>query len=1311
MSSHHYPHHAAAYNSSFSPYPPGSSTHLPTHPTSAALDPHLHDSLHRLSRGEGNTHQQQQHPHGPRASASISDLRRKSSLHNIQNRTVSRRSSTVETSIRASTSPGPENTRLSRSPSNPTIRKRASMHNLSTTPLGGSATGGSGRLSRKGSLLGLNGSNSPSTAANRPFTPQPPALTAVILHDGVYKHRFVRPGAKKADIANIVERPERINAAVMGICAAQTRLGPHKLSIHKTKRMGSLLDPEVMLVHGGEGGHGASWPKELIALCRDAVEKLRRGECEVPPTLHQGDLYLCGESREALEGCIGACYEAVDAVFGSGYSDGIGKGAREIPTKRAFVCVRPPGHHCAETEPSGFCWINNVHIAIAHAARAHDLTHAVILDIDLHHGDGSQAITWTLNDMLAKSSAKKPPSSPIPRIAYLSLHDINSYPCEVGDMEKVKNASLNLEAHNQFIQNIHLKNYSTAQEFWELYENRYSVMLTKAREYLVSAMESWRNSKAGKAGREPKAALFISAGFDASEHESSGMQRHDVHVPTGFYARFAREAVMIAEDEDTGCGGRVISVLEGGYSNRAMTSGVLAHLVGLSYETPARAMFRHHQRYQMGNLSEEFHESLPEMEYDTFHGTPRDYLGGQAEGFAVDYYDPSWWDIEHLVELENKLSKRPKKVPSAAPVNYLSATVASAAKVETKSQKALQAQAAKQGGPPPPPVVLDWATATVELSKKLIPQEDEEGSGAPPSPTGSVISCRSVSVSGNKRHSVASDVITEGLSKMTLRERKAKPVLEERSVSRASTASGGRRKTVAGVITSPPVNTAGSTGRRAAAVPTIQKIPSRGPSPAPSVASGRRVVSMGMPPPPPRTSSTSTRRLDKVNSVGNMREAAKSSPSNGTPSPPPSRGAQTGKQGTLRRVSSTSTMNTRSAASGKAKPGASTATADNKQVRKKGTPQSSPPKAEPENPDSPGSPAGDNIGDALVKGMKKIRLTYKAGVENQIEQDQGRRVKELEKLAAEKQKEIEQLKKEAREREREKAAAKLMALSINVPQNTNTNANANANGLASPPSAGGAFSAVKLAAMRLESTGPGTQQKPKLQTSDIPAGGIKTPSPVSPNVQSPPQQQSKQQQAHAPKGVQKPVGTKPTVAAVPTKINTANSGPITMTTTTPSPTSSMAPPPPQIITIPPTRPTSSWDADMSGPGGANHIPGHNAPEAPGLLSPEYGFSDSAVYHHHHHHDDVDDIRNASSQVEQERPQEQSPPPPYSAVRGEAVQVQVPGVGFAYQGNNHVQGVTVQQGQALSPGAFGFNVMKPLTVGLGGNVGGAGRGSE
>lgn len=72
--------------------------------------------------------------------------------------------------------------------------------------------------------------------------------------------------------------------------------------------------------------------------------------------------------------------------------------------------------------------------------------------------------------------------------------------------------------------------------------------------------------------------LFLSCGFDACEHEYASMSRHQRKVPVTFYHRFARDTRAFAERYAKG---RVISVLEGGYSDRALTSGALAHLSGL----------------------------------------------------------------------------------------------------------------------------------------------------------------------------------------------------------------------------------------------------------------------------------------------------------------------------------------------------------------------------------------------------------------------------------------------------------------------------------------------------------------------------------------------------------------------------------------------------------------------------------------------------------------------------------------------------------------------------------------------------------
>lgn len=79
-----------------------------------------------------------------------------------------------------------------------------------------------------------------------------------------------------------------------------------------------------------------------------------------------------------------------------------------------------------------------------------------------------------------------------------------------------------------------------------------------------------------------------SCGFDAGEHEYSSMSRHGRKVPVGFYHRFTREACKLA---DVYAHGRIVSVLEGGYSDHALTSGAMAHLCGL-VDVPNQATSR-----------------------------------------------------------------------------------------------------------------------------------------------------------------------------------------------------------------------------------------------------------------------------------------------------------------------------------------------------------------------------------------------------------------------------------------------------------------------------------------------------------------------------------------------------------------------------------------------------------------------------------------------------------------------------------------------------------------------------------------------
>ena len=571
--------------------------------------------------------------------------------------------------------------------------------------------------------------------------------TVAILQDDCYGHRYSRPRTSRANLNTIVERPERIHAIILGLATAYVRLGgrhaegaaapvpesnhdtlpPGSFRIQKTARRLNLKSPAATFIHGTQ------WMGDLIDMCDAAESKLALSGKELvrpnvsaqPGTytdegkLHEGDLYLCSKSLAALEGALGGVCEGVDAVF------------KEHGPKRAFVGIRPPGHHCSAKMPSGFCWLNNVHVGIGHAVLTHGLTHAAIIDFDLHHGDGSQSITWAHNARVA-SMPKNTSLSKRTAIGYFSLHDINSYPCEMGEDDKVRNASLCIEnAHGQNIWNVHLQPWKTEAEFWQLYHDKYSVILTKARNFLQLHSEKLRHVSTHP---KPRAAIFLSAGFDASEWESPGMQRHQVNVPTSFYARLTRDVVMMAEEEGLGVDGRVISVLEGGYSDRALMSGTLSHLSGLTTTLASKD-----QAQRVNGVGSHVEHRLEKLD---LYGDLNNPGMGRAQG-PPEAFDTEWWSLQQIEELEkltnpqNSAVTVPKKQRSETRPTYTSATQSYTAKIVTppKSRRSshignnLYQSANTRASSPPPPV--DWAMAAYELSKLLVPSDRETKSCKP----------------------------------------------------------------------------------------------------------------------------------------------------------------------------------------------------------------------------------------------------------------------------------------------------------------------------------------------------------------------------------------------------------------------------------------------------------------------------------------------------------------------------------------------------------------------------------------------------
>ncbi|ANB13732.1 Hos3p [Sugiyamaella lignohabitans] len=453
--------------------------------------------------------------------------------------------------------------------------------------------------------------------------------TLILLSPLSYKHVFSRNWVKKSYLDSIVERPERLMAASLGIGTAIAK-SPTKYTVQVSDRRSDLRQAShVSIVHGSK------WAKRLYQLCNDSVEKLKNGDVEVPGDWHEGDIYLTGETIDALEGVVAVSETAVDKIYAEGES-------------KVFVSIRPPGHHSHPCVPSGFCLINNVHIAIQYARAKYGITHAVILDFDLHHGDGSQDICWKLsgldddeeeneeadseneqhqenqsnsnehseptvkteqtpssttpaeslqtstptsssqdNESPSKSPRKKgkktshpppPPPPPPLSIGYFSLHDINSFPTEFGyaTAENIKNASVCVMAHGMCIWNVHLEPYRDEAHFNEIYSNQYSALFEKARQFLQTGKTTSAHNK------QPfKPLIVLSAGFDSSEYELLSMQRHQVSVPTSFFNRFTNDSVKLANEFTDG---KIISMLEGGYSDAALSTGIFSHLTGLAEE-------------------------------------------------------------------------------------------------------------------------------------------------------------------------------------------------------------------------------------------------------------------------------------------------------------------------------------------------------------------------------------------------------------------------------------------------------------------------------------------------------------------------------------------------------------------------------------------------------------------------------------------------------------------------------------------------------------------------------------------------------
>lgn len=218
-----------------------------------------------------------------------------------------------------------------------------------------------------------------------------------------------------------------------------------------------------------------------------------------------------GSAEAALRAAGAVCAAVDDTIAGR--------------VRRAFCAVRPPGHHATATTAMGFCLFNNLAAGAAHALAAHAVERVAIVDFDVHHGNGTQAIFW--DD---------------PRVLYASSHQSPLYP---GSGARAETGVGN-------IVNAPLAAGTGSVGFRAAYT-----------QIVLPALEAFRPQL-----------LMISAGFDAHRLDPLA----NLNLEDADYAWItARLGDIAARHAD----GRVISSLEGGYSLTALRESVPAHVAAL----------------------------------------------------------------------------------------------------------------------------------------------------------------------------------------------------------------------------------------------------------------------------------------------------------------------------------------------------------------------------------------------------------------------------------------------------------------------------------------------------------------------------------------------------------------------------------------------------------------------------------------------------------------------------------------------------------------------------------------------------------
>jgi acetoin utilization deacetylase AcuC-like enzyme len=245
--------------------------------------------------------------------------------------------------------------------------------------------------------------------------------------------------------------------------------------------------------------------QQHLDLLRHVAQRYRQ------PVMITPDTYFCPTSFEVARLAAGGVVTAIDDVLSGRAANGL-------------AVVRPPGHHATPDTVMGFCLLNSIAIGARFAQRQHSLKRVMIIDYDIHHGNGTEAAF-----------------SDDPSVLFLSTHQSPLYP-GTGALNETgygagEGATINVPIP---------PGYGDA-----AYAAIFEEIVWKA------------------AGRFQPELMLVSAGFDGHWRERLSMV--DMRLTVSGYAHLNRELVRMAEAL---CGGRIVFVTEGGYDLDALSYSV-----------------------------------------------------------------------------------------------------------------------------------------------------------------------------------------------------------------------------------------------------------------------------------------------------------------------------------------------------------------------------------------------------------------------------------------------------------------------------------------------------------------------------------------------------------------------------------------------------------------------------------------------------------------------------------------------------------------------------------------------------------------